>query len=470
MGFKRLYLLVIISLLSISAKAQSLTEKIDQAYKNFSEQPSLKNGWSSLTVIDNKTGKVLFEKNSHIGLPTASTLKIITSITALDILGPDFTFNTHLYYTGEIDSLGVLHGHIVIEGNGDPTLGSDRFGSTAGALVSEWASLIKSAGINHIEGSIIGDERLYNGNQAPGGYSWSDLGNYYGAGLSSLNWRENKIGVQFIPGKIGQEAKMLPANEQYDYLTFRNEVTTGKAGSGDNVYGFCAPYSSQIFLRGTYGIDLKKTIEISSPNPAIDVAYSLHNKLQNEGVVVSQEPQSSITVSDASIWEKNKNILSTVQSPPLKDIVHWFNQKSINLYGEALLIAIGRLSTGTTNFQESARLVQKYWNQKLNIPLGELKIYDGSGLSQQNRVTTKAMTQIIHYAKNKGWYNIFVKSLPNINNMTMKSGTIGGTLGYTGYQVSSAGDDVSFSLLVNNYSGYAGPMRQSMFRLLNTLK
>lgn len=54
--------------------------------------------------------------------------------------------------------------------------------------------------------------------------------------------------------------------------------------------------------------------------------------------------------------------------------------------------------------------------------------------------------------------------------MTMKSGTIGGTLGYTGYQLSSNGMDVSFSLLVNNYSGSAQNMRQKMFNLLNTLK
>src|SRR5690606_13070861 len=112
----------------------------------------------------------------------------------------------------------------------------------------------------------------------------------------------------------------------------------------------------------------------------------------------------------------------------------------------------------------------KYWEQKLKIPTSELKSVDGSGLSPQARVTTMAMSKIMRYAQDRPWFAEFYKSLPNINGMTMKSGTIGGVLGYTGYQKDKAGNTVVFTLLVNNYSGSATSMRREMFKLLDTLK
>lgn len=407
---KHLFSTLLFLIISVNLYSQSLTDKVKTAYNTFSNLDILKNGQSSLTVIDNKSGKIIYENNGQLGLPTASTLKVITAITAFDLLGEDYTFNTKLYYTGEIDSSGTLHGNIIIEGGGDPSLASDRFDKSEETLLNEWTKAIKELGIKHINGNIIGDDRLYNGYQAPGGYSWSDLGNYYGAGLSSLNWRENKIGLTFISHTIGQKTTLKDPSVRYEYLTFVNETTTGQLGSGDNVYGFCSPYSNIVFLRGTYGADLKKTIEISSPNPAHDAAYALYTRLERDSIFTTNKPTTLNLLRDFNIYDDEKILIATHQSPPLRELIHWFNQKSINLYGEALLIAIGRLTTGNAGFRESGLLVQKYWNQKLGIPIGEINIYDGSGLSQQNRVTTKAIARIMHYAKSKTWYKEFEKA------------------------------------------------------------
>src|SRR5690606_550508 len=157
-------------------------------------------------------------------------------------------------------------------------------------------------------------------------------------------------------------------------------------------------------------------------------------------------------------------------SPALKNIIHWFKQKSINLYGEAMLKSFGIISHNKSNSEEAATLLSKYWEQKLKIPASELHIHDGSGLSPQNRVTTLAMAKIMHYAHSRPWFADFQKSLPTINGITMKSGTIGGVLGYTGFHTNKAGMPVTFSLLVNNYTGSTSAMRQEMFTLLNSLK
>ncbi len=152
------------------------------------------------------------------------------------------------------------------------------------------------------------------------------------------------------------------------------------------------------------------------------------------------------------------------------EIVHWFNQKSINLYGESLLKVIGGISANKTNTSEAANLVAKFWQNKLKISPSEINTFDGSGLSPQNRVTTQAMARIMQYAKGRTWYADFLKSLPNVNGTSMKSGTIGGVLGYTGYQKAADGQEYTFSLLVNNYQGSASSMRQAMFKLLDALK
>jgi len=462
----------LLALCVLYSNAQSIKNKIEQSFTNFISQPALKNGIATLIVTDTDNGSVLFEKNSQLGLPTASTLKVITSITALDLLGPDYTYKTQLYYTGSIDSVGVLHGDIVIKGAGDPTLGSARFENTKeDVILLKWKNAIKSVGIDSIAGRIIGDDRFLNGNDVPGGWLWTDMGNYYGAGISGLNWRENKTGVEFQAGSLNKEARIINTTSDISYLTLMNTVTTGNKGTGDNVYAYSAPYAKKIFLKGTYGLDLKKTIEISIPDPAYDLAFQLQNYLAKDSIFTAY----GITTGQL-LKENGEGIDTRTQqldlhvSPKLSEIIYWFNQKSINLYGESILKMIGNISGGKISTAESADYVKKYWQQKLQIPMSELGIIDGSGLSPQNNVTSSAMNKIMQYAVTKNWYPLFQKSLPTYNQMTMKSGTIGGTLGYTGYHQAKDGKKYTFTILVYNYTGSASNMRQSIFQVLDNIK
>lgn len=461
-------------LIGFSTKAQDNKQLFTTAFQKFVNGGNLPNGISAVTIMDSKTGQVVYENNGNLGLPTASTLKVITSITALDILGPSYTYKTQLYYTGEIDSLGILQGDIIIQGSGDPTLGSSRYlEANEETLLNKWSYHIKNAGIAGINGRIIGDDLFLNGMNMLNGWNWADMGNYYGAGISGLNWRENKIGIRFKPEAIGQATPISRFTSNLDFVQVVNEVTTAANGTGDNVTGYSAPYSDIIYLRGTHGKDLDKTIEISVPDPAMDLAQQLYMALQKQGVQVDSTCTATTgkRLLNAGIKIQGaKTLLNSHQSPPLRDIVYWFNQKSINLYGEALLKTIGLIAGNKTNTDDAARLVAKYWEQKLKIPTSALVLMDGSGLSPQNRVSTIAMAKIMHYALNRPWFEDFGKSLPTYNNMTMKSGTIGGTLGYTGYQKSKSGQDFTFSFLVNNYTGTATAMRQAMFTFLDNLK
>lgn len=459
-------------LISTVLYGQGVTDKISQSFQNFLTHPNLKNGIASIHILDSERNTVVFEKNSQLGLPTASTLKVITSITALELLGPTYTYETKIGYSGFVDNSGILHGDIIVIGSGDPTLGSERYPDTKSALLlKKWIDALKSADIKAIQGRIIGDDRLYNGHDIPGGWLWTDMGNYYGAGISALNWKENKTGINFRAGNIGTAATVSNITSDISYLNIINQVTVGNKGSGDGVYAYSAPYSNKIYLRGTYGQDLQKTIEISLPDPAFHLAFELHQALEQQGILIAQPPTTGqLLIEQGQPVPTMASPLDTHRSPSLTEIVHWFNQKSINLYGESLLRSMAYLDNKKTRTANGAAFLQKFWSEHLQLRAAELDVIDGSGLSPQNNVTSEAMNKIMQYAIARPWYSTFVKSLPTINQMTMKSGTIGGTLGYTGYHTAKNGKKYTFSFLVYNYNGSASAIRRQMFAVLDNLK
>ncbi len=453
--------------------AQTLKNKIANSYQRLEDDINIKHGIVSLTVLDANTGEVVFTKNDHLGLATASTLKTITSITAYDILGSDFKYTTELVYSGEIDANGTLHGDIIIKGSGDPSLGSDRFEqSKANVLLTRWISSIKAVGIKKVEGRIIGDDLLFGGNQAPSGWTWEDMGNYYGAGVSSLNWRENTFAIVVNAGsRVGEPTRLVRTEPDVSYLTFINEIKTGHKGSGDQVYAYSAPYSSIISLTGTYGIDLNKKVILSIPDGAYDVALNLQLALQEQQILTSQPATTAYLLQRLGVQPvKAVTPIDLYQSPSLSELCHWFNRISINLYGEALLKTIAIHQNVNSFTDEIAKWERDYWSEKLKIDTGALKIEDGSGLAPENRVSTMAMAKILYYAKRQPWFGSFHENLPTYNGMKMKSGTIGGVLGYAGYQMASDGTPLVFSLLINNYEGSTYAMRRKMFTMLNALK
>lgn len=470
---KILSFLLFLSFFVHHTDAQPLAQKVATAFRAFESHESLVNGMASFIVLNANTGQVVFAKNEKLGMAPASTLKTVTSTAAYQVLGADFTFETTLSYTGQVDASGTLKGDIVIRGTGDPSLGSDRFPQTADTLLlSTWIQAVQAAGIRKIDGSVIADDRLYDGQTAPRGWTWQDMGNYYGAGISSLNWCENSVGVDFVPGATpGAPTRIARTTADISYLQLVNETITGNRGTGDRVYAFAAPYSSRIYLRGSFGIDLKKTVYLSIPDGAYDAAHQLHNALERAGISQTSPPTTThLLLLAGSEVPSGGTTLQTHRSPTLNELIHWFNQKSINLYGEALLKAMAYKLEAKTDTRDAAELLQKFWTDKTGIPEGELRIMDGSGLSPENRVTTNMLARILLAAKKEPWFAGFFESLPVYNGMKMKSGTIGGVLGYVGYQTSKDGTPLVFALLVNNYQGTATPMRQRMFRLLDNLK
>lgn len=468
----RTILAVILFLFIADTHAQTLRQKIENAYAKFESDPQMMYAMSSLTVLHAETGEVIFSKNGNVGLASASTLKTVTAATAYYTLGKDFTWNTGLGYTGEVSADGTLNGDLIITGSGDPSLGSGRYNeSKSEVILKRWSDAVVKEGIKKITGRVISDDRLFGTQTLPGGWTWHDIGNYYGAGPSTLTWRENEFGLIFKAGAVGQPATLVRTEPELSYLKIINEVTTGRSGTGDNVYAFSAPYSNIIYVRGTYGVDLKKTISISVPDPAFDAAHSLLGKLSTLGITIGKTATTTrILALNNEQFQPALKTLDTYTSPTLDKIVYWFNQRSINLYGEHLIKTMAWKQGKDITTPDGVEYMKDFWNQRLGIDKDAINVYDGSGLSPSNRITTMAMAQILQSVRKEIWFGGFYESLPVYNGMKMKSGSISDVIGYTGYQNSSTGIPVVFSFILNNYRGSGSTARQKLFSVLDVLK
>ena len=101
-------------MLVAGVNAQTIQQKLQKAYQIFTNDPQLKHAISSLYVIDAKTGKAVFDKNSQIGLAGASTQKIFTATTAFELLGKDYRYKTQLGYNSTIT---VSYTHLTLPTN-----------------------------------------------------------------------------------------------------------------------------------------------------------------------------------------------------------------------------------------------------------------------------------------------------------------------------------------------------------------
>ena len=121
-------------LVAIISFPQTINQKIQKAFQQFEKDSQLKYATSSLYVINAKTGKVVYDKNSRMGLAPASTLKVVTSVTAFELLGKDYRYKTEFGYLGKKEDSSI-DGSLVLIGKGDPTFGSWRWATTKPEII-----------------------------------------------------------------------------------------------------------------------------------------------------------------------------------------------------------------------------------------------------------------------------------------------------------------------------------------------
>jgi D-alanyl-D-alanine carboxypeptidase/D-alanyl-D-alanine-endopeptidase (penicillin-binding protein 4) len=465
-------LFFLITILSADLCAQSLQQRTRDAAARFTSDAQMTHAITSLTILDARTGKLIFSLNKDVGLAPASCQKTITAASAFFLLGQDFKYHTRLLYTGNINE-GVLNGDLIIRGSGDPMLGSWRYGSTKMAVVlQEWIRAARQAGIRKINGRILGDASLFDTQMPPDGWIWQDMGNYYGAGTSALTWHENQYDMHLLPGnQVGAPVKITGIDPPVSSLRFINELTTGKPGSGDRTYIYAAPYTHLAYIRGTAPEDNKHfSVSGAVPDPALFCAHALENALKEAGVPVLKPASTFRQLSmEGEKINSAAKMIDDHLSPSLDSIIHWFLHRSINLYGEQLVKTIALHEGETVCTDTGVAIEKRFWDKK-GIDPAALNIIDGSGLSPGNRLTSYAMARVLYAVRQQSWYNTYHDCLPVIHRIRMKSGHINDVCSYAGYLSTGTGRPLIFSFIVNNYHGSTSQVQQKMFLLLDRLK
>ncbi len=433
--------------------AQDNTGAVRNAFEVFEKDVQLKYAVSSITIAEAESGKIVFSKNANYGLAPASTLKIITAATAFALLGPDYRFKTSF----QLYSANAGATNILVSGNGDPTLGSSRFISTTKSVITDnIRKKLLQKNITSFKGLWYSLPTI-SANLIPREWIWEDIGNYYGASWSPLNWNENQYTIWLSPGKkMGDKVNILSLDPRLNFPVI-NELTTGSAQSGDNAYIFFNP--------SEYGIVIKGTVPCCRDKfPVYGAVPSPHKyALQQLSAVVG----GTVASEDWELVNGTSEILYEHLSPQLDSIVYWFMQKSINLYGEALLQTMAK-SNGQSQ-EEPVSVIKKFWQQK-GVDINTLSIVDGSGLSPSNRVTTAAMSSVLVYSRKQKWFPAYYRAFSETNGMKVKSGTIGGVRAYAGYFNGKSGKQYCFSFIVNNYNGSVSTLSAKMFAVINALR
>ncbi len=427
----------------------------------------IRNGTLSVSVKSVADKKTIFAINSEKSLPSASILKLVSTATILSVLGGDFRYQTFLEYDGLIKK-DTLVGNIYIRGTGDPSLGSDRFKDYAGStqLISRWTTAIQKLGIKYIKGDILADASYFDSNTLADSWIWGDLGNYYGAGVSGLNFNDNQYRIKFKPGvDEGDPTTLLGIEPAIPYLVFTNRVTTGERGSGDKTVVYGNPLSNQVVLTGTVPRGVATfSVKGSIPDPAMYAAYALKQNLSGTVTFIS-EP-AALKGAATSLLPTGKKVLDEYKSPPLRDICQQANFWSVNLYADAFLKRAGKQLEGKSDYDDAARAVTNYWlNRKADMRGFFIK--DGSGLSPSGSVTTHNLTDILSLATKEASYPDFYKSIAVLGlngtvrnlgkgtkaagNIHAKSGSIEGTRAYAGYVTTKSGAVLSFAMIANKY-------------------
>jgi D-alanyl-D-alanine carboxypeptidase/D-alanyl-D-alanine-endopeptidase (penicillin-binding protein 4) len=438
---------------------QSSGDSFQRILSEWQNKTELKNASIGIAISDFKSGEILHNLQPHLSLVPASVLKIVTTATALEVLGPDFRFKTILSNSGFVRN-DTLFGNLEIIGGGDPTLGS-RFFPEKALFLETWIAALNAKNIKVVSGNLVLDDGIFEKNIIPDTWVWEDLGNYYGAVPSGLsvfdNLYEIHLNSENLPDKPTAITEIWP---EVPGLQIKNEVLSSDIkGDQSSVYG--GPLELNRVISGTIPKDRSDfAVKASVPDPPALLASEFIKKLASAGIKFS----GNVSYEKADV----RSIpISVIQSPTLHEIIKITNHESVNLYAEHLLKYLSYLETGLGTTIDGCKFIEQFWKEK-GIDTRGFYMVDGSGLSRFNCITANQLISVLNYMGTSGKYSAFFNSsLPTAGSGTLtsfsaqnfptqslraKSGSMTRVRSYAGFLNCISGRQLSFVVMLNNFS------------------
>ena len=436
--------------------------------ERFVKTTGFENASIGISVKD-LSGNNIVDYNKEVSLTPASTLKILTTATAIELLGEDFRFATEL----AIDRNNPQH--LIVHGYGDPTLGSEYLSSTPAAFLNIWAEQIKKTikTTTPLDITVIDNFFGYNGISS----KWlkEDMGNYFAAGAYGVSVFDNTYRLFLNSMRADTCPMLLKTVPNMKDIIFSNSLEVNYENK-DNGYINGEPFSNYRKLVGD--IPAKKTsfvIKGDLPDPGIILGDTLAsilalNNVRVNSIATSRQQyfQEMYNTYRASAYKEDPFFKQL--SPALKEIIRVINEKSNNHYAEHLIRTIGRTANSdiySDPLREGINRTNNFWASK-GLNTNSIHVYDGCGLAPSNSISPETLCDVLIYMQTKSRYqNAFLASLPKaglegtVRNLLkgtrlqgklfVKSGSIADVQCFAGYYLNGDKKYV-FSVMVNNYN------------------
>lgn len=481
------------ALLLLACLCLSVNGQVAQPVKQFLRTPGLEGASFSLIVKDTKDGTTVCAYDTLRQLTPASVMKTVTTATALEVIGKEYRFPTTLVYDGTISG-GVLKGNLYIKGSGDPTLGSEHFAPDRGTytpdqntFLPQWIDALRKAGIREIEGSVISDESVFDAEGISLKWAGEDLGSYYGTGCYGLNVFDNLYRLHLQTRAAGSRPAIKGCEPRMARLSFHNYLTAKQVSTDSSfITGF--PFATDRYLYGVVPANRETyLLKGDIPDPALFLAEYVTEQLTKAGISVGGAPTCHRILDEAGEWRTGKRTeIITTFSPTLAEIVKKTNYISHNLFADALLKLLGtryeaRPGEVISSFDRGIKVLRRYWAAR-GLDLSSVWMYDGSGLSAADKLSTAFMGELLVYMARQGKEpDAFVRSLPqaglegSVRNFLkgsalqgkarLKSGSMSRVKAYAGY-IDKNGRRYAVALFINNYGCDGKEMNREIEKLL----
>ncbi len=479
--------------------------------------PALSHAHWGISVIA-PDGSSIYKLNDGQSFEPASNAKLFTTAAAFAVFSPESRFKTNVIARGAVDADGTLHGDIVIEGSGDPSI-SGRSWPYAGkterpnpplqALEALADQIAQHGLVRKVTGSVIGDDSTFPFERYGAGWAWDDLQWEYGAPVSALSVNDNSVYLDLMPGAAPGDPIAAVWNPPIPYYALENTAVTGQTGPKPQIGVDRQPGSKIVRLYGTLpvnspGVHLALAIE----DPAEFAAMAFRQMLLDRGIAVAgpAAAQHSFPTTTDEFLEASRTplpaplpvernlpevpvapterLLATYTSPPLGQDLTVINKVSQNLHVELLLRDLGKAVLNDGSISAGARVVRQFL-VNAGIDPTDFVFFDGSGLSPQDLITPRAATTLLAYASRQPWGEAFRQTLPIAGvdgslsgrftqspvkgRFLAKTGTLSEVNAVTGYLTTHSGKTVILSILCNDHDPSSEATRKAADKIVEAI-
>jgi len=464
---------VFLTVLALSVTALTAPPSLPSRIDDLLQRWEVEKAFWGIAVYDVDAERMIYSRNVEQAFLPASTQKVITSASALDILGSTHRYETTLYYDGSTQG-SVMRGDLLLDGSGDPTFGSSQVRGED--PLKAWAQDLADMGVERIEGRLIGDDNAFDDQPYPEGwtvdYITEQKGRHMGNSAGGLVYRDNVVPVIVRATRPGSppSVKVQPEN----VVSINNQAVTSSRWRGNTLQVSRTFSTNELVLTGSVARSYDGTLAVPVSNPTSFVLRSFERRLQEAGIETDLE---LIDIDDLEKQPKRGEPLFVEFSRPLAEIAAVMNKESNNFYAEQVF-----RSYGWGGSAKGAARRSKTFLREAGINTRQLLLHDGSGLSRKDLVTPQAMVKLLAHMTEHEEREAFLSSLPQggENNTTLdyrlhrtdvraKTGSLEFVRALTGYTERPNGNRVAFAIFANNYMGPSYQISRTIDDIVRTV-